>query len=69
MLFRETVAVNCKNHTEHINTLCEQNAELLYIKACDMCSNHCAPKGEVWFWICSYLFMVYFTMMLLALSM
>jgi hypothetical protein len=24
MLFRETVAVYCENHTEHINTLCGQ---------------------------------------------
>jgi hypothetical protein len=28
MLFRETVAVYCENHTEHTNTLCGQNAEL-----------------------------------------
>jgi hypothetical protein len=27
MLFRETVAVYCENHTEHTNTLCGQNAE------------------------------------------
>jgi hypothetical protein len=27
MLFRETVAVHCENHMEHITTLCEQNAE------------------------------------------
>jgi hypothetical protein len=28
MLFRETVAVYCENHTEHTNTLCVgQNAE------------------------------------------
>jgi hypothetical protein len=27
MLFRETIAVYCENHKEHINTLCEQNAE------------------------------------------
>jgi hypothetical protein len=27
MLFRETIAVYCENHTEHINTLCGQNAE------------------------------------------
>jgi hypothetical protein len=33
MLFRETVAVYCENHTEHINTPCEQNAEFLYFKA------------------------------------
>jgi translation initiation factor IF-1 len=32
MLFRETVAVYCENHAEHINTLCGQNAETLYIK-------------------------------------
>jgi hypothetical protein len=29
MLFGETVAVYCENHTEHINTLRGQNAELL----------------------------------------
>jgi hypothetical protein len=28
MLFRETVAVYCKNYTEHINTLCGQNAQI-----------------------------------------
>jgi hypothetical protein len=27
MLFVERVAVYCENHREHINTLCEQNAE------------------------------------------
>jgi hypothetical protein len=27
MLFRETIAVYCENHTEHTNTLCGQNAE------------------------------------------
>jgi hypothetical protein len=26
MLFKETVTVNCENHTEHTDTLCEQNA-------------------------------------------
>jgi hypothetical protein len=26
MLFRETAAVYCENHTEHITTLCGQNA-------------------------------------------
>jgi hypothetical protein len=31
MLFRETVAVYCENHTEHTNTLCGQNAEILDI--------------------------------------
>jgi hypothetical protein len=32
MLFKETVTVYCENHTEHINTLCRQNAEILYIR-------------------------------------
>jgi hypothetical protein len=27
MLSRETVAVYCENHMEHINTLCGQNVE------------------------------------------
>jgi hypothetical protein len=31
MLFRETVAVYCENHTEHTDTLCGQNAELFNI--------------------------------------
>jgi hypothetical protein len=30
MLFRETVAVYCENHTEHINTLYGQNAGKIY---------------------------------------
>jgi hypothetical protein len=29
MLFGETVAVYCENHTEHTNTLCEYNVQLL----------------------------------------
>jgi hypothetical protein len=33
MLFRETVAVYCENHTEHTDTLRGQNAEFLNIKA------------------------------------
>jgi hypothetical protein len=32
MLFRETVAVYCANHTEHTDTLCGQNAEFWYVK-------------------------------------
>jgi hypothetical protein len=32
MLFRETDAVYCENHTEHINTLCEQAVELFNVK-------------------------------------
>jgi hypothetical protein len=33
MLFRETAAVYCENHTERKDKLCGQNAELYYVKA------------------------------------
>jgi hypothetical protein len=32
MLFRETVAVYCENHTEQINTLRGQNADISMLK-------------------------------------
>jgi hypothetical protein len=38
MLFRETVADSCENHTEHTNTLCGENAE--YVKAGGTYTNH-----------------------------
>jgi hypothetical protein len=40
MLFRETVAVYCENHTEHTDTLCGQNAEFWYVKAGGKYTNH-----------------------------
>jgi translation initiation factor IF-1 len=40
MLFGETVAVYCENHTEHTNTLCGKNAGFWYVKAGDTCTNH-----------------------------
>jgi hypothetical protein len=46
MLFRETVAVYCENHTEHTNTLCGQNAEFLYDKANGTYSNQLAVEGK-----------------------
>jgi hypothetical protein len=33
MLFRETVAVYCENHTEHTDTLCGENVEFYCVKA------------------------------------
>jgi hypothetical protein len=33
MLFGETVADYCKNHTEHTNTLCGQNAGFWYVNS------------------------------------
>jgi hypothetical protein len=38
MLFVETVAVYCGNHTEHTDTLCGQNAEFLYAKLSCTCN-------------------------------
>ena len=32
MLYREIIVVCSQIHTKHINTLCEQNAELLKVK-------------------------------------
>jgi hypothetical protein len=43
MLFGETVAVYCENHTENTNTLCGLNAE--YVKAGGTYSDHWALKG------------------------
>jgi hypothetical protein len=40
MLFRETVAVFCENHTEHTETLCGQYAEIYYVKAGGAYSDH-----------------------------
>jgi hypothetical protein len=33
MLFRETVAVYCENHTKHTNTFSGHNAEFWFVKA------------------------------------
>jgi hypothetical protein len=41
MLFGETVAVYCENHTEHTDTLCGQNAELFNVKSDGMYGYHC----------------------------
>ena len=32
MLYKEIIAVCSQIHTKHINTLCGQNVELLYVK-------------------------------------
>jgi hypothetical protein len=45
MLFGETATVYCENHTEHTNTLCEQNAEFFNVKVGGTYSNHWALKG------------------------
>jgi hypothetical protein len=40
MLFGETNAVYCENHTEQTNALCGQNTEFYYGKAGGNYSNH-----------------------------
>ena len=32
MLYREIIAVCSEIHTKHVNTLCEQNVEMLNVK-------------------------------------
>jgi len=44
MLYRETIAVCSEIHTKHINTLCEQNVELLSVKPDGTYSDHWAFK-------------------------
>jgi hypothetical protein len=46
MMFGETVAVYCENHTEHTDTLCEQNVESFSeFKAGGTYINHWGSKG------------------------
>jgi hypothetical protein len=44
MLFTETIAVYCENHTEHINTLCGENGEFFNIKVGGTYRYHWALK-------------------------
>jgi hypothetical protein len=44
MLFGETVAVYCENHTEHTDTLCGENVAFWYVKVGAIYSNHWALK-------------------------
>jgi hypothetical protein len=44
MLYREIIPVCSHIHTKHINTLCEQNLELLNVKTGASYSNHWALK-------------------------
>jgi hypothetical protein len=45
MLFREIIAVYCENHTEHINTLCGQNAEFLKVNPGGVYTKHRVLAG------------------------
>jgi hypothetical protein len=45
MLFGETVAVYCENHTEHTDTLCGQNVEFWCLKAGGTYGDHWDLKG------------------------
>jgi hypothetical protein len=50
MVFRETVAGYCENHTEHTHTLCVKNAEFWYVKTGGTCSNHWALRCVMVVW-------------------
>jgi hypothetical protein len=45
MLFRETVAVYCENHTEHTETLWGYTTEILYVSVLYVYSYHFGLKG------------------------
>ena len=45
MLYREIIAVCSEIHTKHTNTLCEQNVELLNVKAGGTYSDHSTWNG------------------------
>jgi hypothetical protein len=45
MLFGETIAVYCENHTEHINTQCGQNAEFFSVEIYGIYNYLCVLKG------------------------
>jgi hypothetical protein len=45
MLFGETVAVYCENHTEHTDTLCVQNAGFWYATPGGTYNIHWALNG------------------------
>jgi hypothetical protein len=36
MLFREICSIYCDDHMKHTNRMCGQNAELMYVKACNI---------------------------------
>jgi hypothetical protein len=41
ILFRETVAVHCKNHTEHTDTFCGENVKSFSVTSDGVYSYHC----------------------------
>ena len=45
MLYREIIADCSQIHTEHINTLCGLNVELLYVNPGGTYSDYCALEG------------------------
>jgi hypothetical protein len=47
MLFGETVAVYCENHTEHTDTLCGQYAERPHVNTDGIYGNCRALNGQI----------------------
>jgi len=47
MLYRKIIAVCCQIHTNHINTLCEQNVEFVNVKPGGTYSDHRVLKFQI----------------------
>jgi hypothetical protein len=47
MLFGETVAVCCENHTEHKHALCVPNAQFPSVQTRGTYSNHQSLNGKI----------------------
>jgi hypothetical protein len=45
MLFRESVAVYCEKHKEHVSTLCVERMQFAYVNIRGTCRYHCAPTS------------------------
>jgi hypothetical protein len=54
MLYREIIVVYSEIHTEHINTLCEQDVEFCNVKPAGTQSDHWALKAANVFQLTTY---------------
>jgi hypothetical protein len=66
MLFGETVAVYCENHTEHTDTLCGQNAGFINVKGSGAYIYQCSLKGCAEITLPFHLYIMFFSVQNIA---